>query len=38
MAQDLCKQTAPALASPGNPAHAAACHLVTGAIRAKVAA
>jgi peptide/nickel transport system ATP-binding protein len=38
MAQDLCTHTAPALASPGNPEHSAACHLVTGAIRAKVAA
>jgi len=38
MAQDLCKQVVPALTSPENPQHAAACHLVTGAIRAKIAA
>ena len=38
MAAELCAQTAPALASPGNPSHSAACHLVTGAIQAKVAA
>ena len=38
MAEALCAQTAPALASPGSPEHAAACHLVTGAIRAKAAA
>jgi peptide/nickel transport system ATP-binding protein len=33
MAQDLCRHTAPALASPAGTDHLTACHLVTGAIQ-----
>jgi peptide/nickel transport system ATP-binding protein len=38
MVQELCKHSAPVLASPNNPDHSAACHLVTGAIPARTAA
>ena len=37
MAQALCKVTAPAMTAPGRSPHAAACHLVTGAIQARAA-
>lgn len=38
MVQELCRHSAPELASPNNPGHSAACHLVTGAIPARTAA
>ncbi len=38
MVQDLCKHSAPVLTAPKHPDHAAACHLVTGAIPVRAAA